>query len=183
MKIVFVISGHAQNGKDTTAALMQAELLNRGIMSEHEAFAKLLKEQAKMLGWSGRKDERGRTLLQHLGDVVKEYHGPQYYAEECVKRIEISDRDVFFITDLRFRYEIEYLRKWEKESGNKLVTIRVHRPFDGTWSDGLTQEQRNHISETDLDNAKFDYYLENDGSIDHLERTIRLAGIIDEAKK
>jgi 5'-nucleotidase len=170
IKILYAICGHAQNGKDSTADAMQAELKKKGIFSVRESFARLLKDQAKELGWDGVKNEAGRTLLQHLGDVQKEYHGRDYYARECLNRIEESKENIFFVTDVRFKYELNAVKEFGKKEGIKSVIIRVIRPQDGTWDDGLTEAQRHHISECDLNDVKIENEIQNDGTLDDLSR-------------
>ena len=68
MKIVIGISGKAQHGKDTLAKILQQKY-----GGEITHFADLLKEQLKLIGWDGEKDEGGRTLLQKFSAPIKEY--------------------------------------------------------------------------------------------------------------
>ena len=54
---------------------------------------------------------------------------------------------------------------------NKVIAIRVIRP---NFDNGLTEEQKNHFTEIDLDDYdKFDYEVLNDGTISDLEVKIR----------
>jgi TFIIF-interacting CTD phosphatase-like protein len=53
---------------------------------------------------------------------------------------------------------------------DKVTTIRVERL---NYSSPLTLEQLNHISETDLDNFDFDYYVIADNGLDKLEAEVK----------
>jgi len=70
----------------------------------------------------------------------------------------------WIITDMRFPNEIAAV---ELRGG---ITIRVNRPVHA-----LSQENNAtqlHPSETALDNAKFDYVIENDGTLDELVKKV-----------
>jgi hypothetical protein len=66
----------------------------------------------------------------------------------------------WIITDMRFPNELSYI----KDRGG--ITIRVNRDTGVQWatSDGANE----HPSETALDNAEFDYVINNDGSLEDL---------------
>ena len=68
MKIT-LLTGPAGVGKDTFAReIIEGEKYTAAI-----AFADYLKHTAHALGWDGMKDDKGRTFLQELGDVVRRY--------------------------------------------------------------------------------------------------------------
>lgn len=72
----------------------------------------------------------------------------------------------WLITDMRFPNEILAV---QSKGG---ITIRVNRPVHA-----LSQENHAtqlHPSETALDNAKFDYVIENDGTLDELVEKVRV---------
>lgn len=67
MKIV-CISGKAQHGKDTTAKLLEEILEAQGNRVLIAHYGDLVKYVCKtFFGWDGKKDEKGRTLLQRVG--------------------------------------------------------------------------------------------------------------------
>ena len=83
--------------------------------------------------------------------------------------------DVIIVSDARFKDEIDIQRDIFK----KIITIRVERP---NFDNGLTEEQKNHPSEVDLDDYdKFDYYIINDESIKDLRPDVQ--AIIDKEGK
>lgn len=156
--IVIAISGKAESGKTYTANIMK-DILDCKIIP----LASTLKEQAKALGWSGEKDEKGRTFLQELGKCIKKYNGADYYAKKLIEKI--GDDDFVIIDDLRLIEEIDTI----KDAFENVLTIRVERPY---WLNRLTEEQRKDISEVGLDFYDFDMTLTNDENYDELVKEV-----------
>ena len=170
-KIVFGISGKAQNGKDTSADYLLSILGGKKVH-----FADKLKEQAVYLGWDGSKDAGGRKFIQEMSAPIKEYgnwlakkypdkYGNyanyNYYAASLYDEILNSTEDLLYIADVRFLNEFNLFK-----DSNEIVyiSIRVNRidtntqlPFDNK----LTDEQKHHASETELDNIQMDYTIIN----------------------
>ena len=76
----------------------------------------------------------------------------------------------WIITDLRFPNEMEAVKK---RGG---ITIRVNRSFNhkmGSKETGTINLTPEHESETALDNAEFDYVIQNNGTISDLIDKIR----------
>ena len=181
-KLIYVFAGHARSGKDTSAEILSEEIQKRyGFRPTHVAFADLLKEEAKKLGWDGEKDEKGRTLLQHLGDVLREYHGKEYFANACLEKIEESEHSVFVLTDLRYMSEYKALLDFAmRNSDTEVLMVFVSRENVGEI-DGMTDEQRNHPSEkelddiieaTDDDDVLSRFFISNDGSLEDLKKKV-----------
>ena len=80
----------------------------------------------------------------------------------------------FIITDTRFENELEAVKK---RGG---ITIRVNRPceecgmIEGHKLIPHKKQDSTHPSETALDNAEFDYTIENNSSIEDLIHTVSL---------
>lgn len=71
--------------------------------------------------------------------------------------------DAIIISDVRLKKEIIDLKKTFPE----LVVIHIYRP---DFDNGLTEEQKKHITETDLDNFNdYDVNVENT-TLDKLEK-------------
>lgn len=147
MTLVLGLSGKKRSGKNTVYFMLK--LLN----DEDEtgkvvkvSMADALKEIARNLGWDGRKDERGRKVLQFLGTEVGRNIDSEYWTKRAEERIQKAiDRgaQVVVIPDIRFPNEVEMVRKFE----GKLWRIR--RPAVETMQNG-----DNHASETALDGYK-----------------------------
>ena len=168
LKQIYLISGKAQNGKDSTADIMMKYLDGKSIKIP---FAKYLKIICKdYFNWSGEKDEIGREILQKTGtELIRDKLGWQnFHANRVYEDIKIAGEayDYFFVPDTRRKNEIYYLQAMFPD---KVTTIRVERLG---FKSPLTEEQLKHISETDLDNFKFDYYIKSESGLDNLENEI-----------
>ena len=163
MKII-CISGKAQHGKDTTAALLKDALVrrNKRVLVAH--FGDLVKYVCKtFFGWDGNKDENGRTLLQYVGTDKIRAASPDYWVNFIVSILTIfrGEWDYVLIPDCRFPNEYEIFEAYDLDA----VLLRVSRPgFDSP----LTEEQQRHISETALDGYRYDHEIVNDGSYSDL---------------
>ena len=132
-----------------------------------------------------------RLLLQIIGtDCIRDKVHPNAWVNALfadykyeIHRSEVPTRAAGFIdqhvypnwiiTDMRFPNELEAV----KSRGG--ITIRVNRPYDSLNQDSLfslqkQQETKNHPSETALDNAEFDYTIENNSTIEDLIHTVSL---------
>lgn len=158
MKVI-TISGKAQAGKDTTAKVIKDKLNSEGHSVLITHYADLLKYQAKTLfDWNGKKDDVGRSLLQHLGTDIVRKKNPDYWVDYVSDMLWMyGDRwDYVLIPDARFPNEINQM----KEQFD-CITIKVISDYDN----GLTEEQKNHPSETALDDFSFDYTIVNNRTV------------------
>ena len=78
---------------------------------------------------------------------------------------QISEKSNWIITDLRFFNELKAI----KDKGG--ITIKVNRTREGFSNQKLLSKL--HFSETALDNAEFDYVINNNGTIKELEEKIK----------
>lgn len=158
MKVI-TISGKAQAGKDTTAKVIKDKLNSEGHSVLITHYADLLKYQAKTLfDWNGKKDDVGRSLLQHLGTDIVRKKNPDYWVDYVSDMLWMyrDHWDYVLIPDARFPNEINQM----KEQFD-CITIKVISDYDN----GLTEEQKNHPSETALDDFSFDYTIVNNRTV------------------
>ena len=109
MKIV-CISGKAQHGKDTTAKLLEEILEAQGNRVLIAHYGDLVKYVCKtFFGWDGKKDEKGRTLLQRVGTDKIRAVSPDYWVDFIVSILDIfcDEWDYVLIPDTRFSNEYE----------------------------------------------------------------------------
>jgi hypothetical protein len=114
----------------------------------------------QFFGWNGEKDVAGRTLLQYVGTDVVGAQKPGYWANFLADFLKMFEKewDFVIIPDCRYPIELEMM-----EDNFETVLLRVERPgFDN----GLTDKQKNHPSETAMDDYYYDAILYNDGSLD-----------------
>lgn len=173
MKGTIILSGKSGSGKDQLAQFMKEELQKHNQRALVIHFADAVKWFCKdFLNWDGNKDEVGRTLLQTVGtDIVRTKH-PNFWTGIVVGLIQAyepyADFDVAIIPDARFPNEVNI----SLSNLKNCVSVRIERKnTDGTdWINPmLTEEQRNHPSETSLDCFAFDYVVHNDEGLDTLK--------------
>ena len=155
---IITFSGQARHGKDSSIEILKQLLKNNNKKVMHINYADFVKYLAKQyLNWNGSKDEQGRTILQQLGTEKVRTRFPNYWVDIVIGIAKIfeNDYDYVLIGDCRFSNEIE---AWEKE-GYKVIPIHVERL---NFDNGLTKEQKNHISETALNNYQFAEYIKAD---------------------
>lgn len=165
MKII-LISGKAQHGKDTTANILKEKLeqKNNKVLITH--FGDLVKFVCeKYFNWDGKKDERGRAILQRIGTNVIREQNPDYWVDFVINLLSMFENewDYVLIPDARFHNEIE---KFEDKKDWDVLSVRINRL---NFTSTLTQEQKNHPSETALDDYVFDYVIYAENGIDKLE--------------
>lgn len=165
MRKIFLISGKGQHGKDSTGNILKKKLNGKTLILHNADYLKYIAKE--YLGWDGKKDSAGRTLLQTLGTekIRLGMNRPLFWVEKSCDIIDIlaEDFDYFVICDVRFKNEL-YLP--QARFPDKVVSIRVERL---NFDNGLSEEQKQHSSETDLDNFSFDYYIRSESGLDKLE--------------
>ena len=175
MKGTIIISGKSGSGKDMLAQFMKEELAKHGQKTLIIHYADAVKWFCRdFLDWDGKKDEVGRTLLQMVGTDIVRTRLPNFWTGIVVGLIQAfeptSNFDVAIIPDARFPNEVDISLASLKNS----VSVRVERKNeDGTpWINPLlTENQRNHPSETSLDVFAFDYIVHNDEGLDLLRES------------
>jgi hypothetical protein len=108
--------------------------------------------------------EKDPTLLQKLGTLLRSHYSDDVFAKTVERRfndITMHEPDAnVIVTDMRESIEMETL----KSLGFNTVKItRESRPID---------RDPNHSSEIALDNAKFDYHVANDGTMEELRNKV-----------
>ena len=166
MKVV-LISGKAMSGKDTAASILKEIMEQDGkkVLTVH--YADLLKYICKsFFGWNGEKDDIGRNLLQKIGTNVIREQQPNYWVDfiESILLLFPNEWDFILIPDTRFPNEII-----DMNNLFDTFSIRINRT---DFESSLTDEQKQHISETALDNFKFDYYIDTISDLDYLRNKL-----------
>jgi hypothetical protein len=169
MARVVVISGAAEHGKTAVANILKDILEADNKKCLIISFANYLKYICKTYyGWDGKKDENGRHILQYVGTDVVRKKNPNFWVKTVIDFIKVfeDDYDYFIIDDCRFKNEVNCF----KDNGIQSLSIKV---FRNNYKNHLTEEQRMHPSERDMDDYKFDYYIESESGIDNLSVEVR----------
>ena len=104
-----------------------------------------------------------RLLLQLIGtNLFREQLHPNTWVNASFANYL---NNAWIFTDVRFPNELEAIKK---RNG---ITIRINRGL--VERTGKMIQEPEHISETALDNAKFDYVIENDGTIEELIEQVK----------
>ncbi len=167
---IFLISGKAQAGKDTTAGLIKEILEEKGLKVVNLQYSSYIKEYAKKIsGWDGNEATKPRELLQVLGtDIIRKELGKDFFVKKLVEDIKVYSffYDIITISDVRLKIEIDIPRN----KFDNIYALRIIRP---NFDNGLSEEQKMHPTEIDLDDYEnFDYILTNDGTIPDLGKKV-----------
>ena len=167
---IYVVCGKARAGKDTSVDIIENYCNDKDLKVLNLQFSSYLKEYAKKItGWDGSDDTKPRELLQTLGtSIIREQIDEKFFVSRMIGDIKVYSYfyDVITISDARLKIEVNSL----KEEFENICAIQITRP---NYDNGLTEEQKQHRTEVDLDDYdKFDYKIINDGSIKDLENKI-----------
>lgn len=166
-----LISGKAGHGKDSLAQLIKEELENKGESVLIIKFGDPVKFFARQYyNWDGKKDTTGRGLLQYIGtEMMRTYD--EFYWGHMIAEFIAANKDFTYalIPDWRFVSEEIAI----SQNIENYHTIRIERP--NYINPNMTKEQLNHISETELDSASFDYIIYNNGTLEDLREKAKIA--------
>ena len=146
---VYLISGKARHGKDTFSGFLSDVYKENGKKVIVTQLSKYIKYYAReMTGWNLTEEDKPRELLQNLGTgIIREKLGKEdLFIKRMIDDIEIFScfYDAVIISDVRLKKEIDDLRV----AYPKLISINIFRP---NFDNGLTEEQKKHKTEIDLD--------------------------------
>lgn len=165
---IYIIGGRARSGKNTFGEYLREELKEYGYKPCVMHITRPLYEYARCyFEWDGNNRDKPREFLQKMGiDIIQNKLGKKdFLLNRLYEDIEIlsSFFDTFIITDARLIHEFESIKKHY----DNVVTIKLERD---NYDDGLTKDEREHITEKEITSYKdFDYII-NNTSLDDLKR-------------
>jgi hypothetical protein len=171
---IITISGKATHGKDFTADILKDILLKDGKRVLIMHYADYLKFLCKYIyEWDGKKDDKGRTILQFVGTNLARNNNPDIWVKVVYETILAfrTEYDVFIIPDTRFPNEIDFF----KSKLCDISSIRVNRL---NYKSSLTEEQLNHPSETALNDYVFDYNIDFETGRENVINAIKESGLL-----
>ena len=157
-KVIFIINGVAQSGKDSVVTLAKDYLYHKKIKVNNFSSIEPIKEIAKFLGWNGiDKDEKTRKFLSDIKQLSINYNDfPFKYICKCIN--EANNKSVNFI----HCREINEIKKIYNYFKNTLYikTILVKRKV----------KIPNNHSDLNVNNFKYDIVINNNGDFDELKK-------------
>ena len=159
---VYIISGKARSGKNEISKLIEKSYRDRKCITI--SFGHYIKDYAKRVSdWDGSEETKPRELLQQLGiELIKNKIDNRLFINRILEDIAVFSYfyDIIIVSDVRLVDEISTL----KEKYPNSVSIRVIR---NNYDNKLTDEEKNHLTEVNLDNySDFDYIIENDENLE-----------------
>ena len=159
---IFVIGGKAKVGKSTLGKYLREELKRYGYKPCVMQLTEPLYAYARnYFDWNDNTSDKPREFLQKMGiEIIKEkLHKNYFLIDRTCEDIEILSNffDAFIITDARLVMEFQ---EFEKRFDN-VITIKLTRE---DYDDGLKEDEKSHITETEIDDYKnFDIEIKNTG--------------------
>lgn len=124
-RYIFLLSGKMRAGKDTIADV----LLTKNPSCVRIALADELKKIAReCYGWDGKKDYKGRILLQRIGTECGRFYNENIWVNKVIEKIKQDMAKDYVITDCRFVNEYTELDNFAEYTQYNLVSIRTIRP-------------------------------------------------------
>jgi hypothetical protein len=160
-----LISGLAGSGKTTLANFMRTQLSSERVAVL--SFADPIKVAAnRVYHWDGKKDKKGRELLQDIGSIGRKYD-KNIWVKKLNNLIYDWGEYIIIVDDWRYLNEAS----WFVENGYEVIKLRVIGRRSSEDAEIFT-----HISELELEkifhsNEAMDYFhwaVVNDTSLDSL---------------
>lgn len=163
---IYLLSGKARSGKNEVAKIIEEYYKDKKCICL--SYSYYLKDYVKRItDWDGSEATKPRDFLQQVGiELIKEQIDSQLLIRRLVEDIKVFSYfyDIIIITDARLVNEIEI----PKATFENVTTIRVIRNKDNE----LTDNQKQHLTETDLDNYETFDYIINNNSYDALKSEV-----------
>lgn len=158
-RVIVGLVGAAGSGKDAVA-----EILIRKHGFIRIAFADEVKRIARDdFGWDGRKDAKGRRLLQRVGTECGRAYDPDIWIKKLRLDPRFSTSAKMVIPDVRFQNEAHFIGL----EGGVVARIGGRRGYYRWWHPAYW-----HRSEREARRIKADMSLDNSGTLADLERVV-----------
>jgi hypothetical protein len=173
--MIIGLSGYARSGKDEVAKILVQEYgyervafadairhllyeLNPVIVNDDLSRSSTVKDLVDEEGWDiAKSDPEVRLLLQNLGVGARKIIDEEVWIKTALNYVASGSKIV--VTDVRFSNEAEALKKLDAQ------LWRISRS-------GVNAINK-HVSETAMDDYKFDQILKNEGTLEDLQVMVR----------
>lgn len=155
LKKIFITNGSGGCGKDTFAKAI-SELIPTYKYSAIDA----VKRCAKDVGWNGEKSEKDRKFLSDLKELTSVYNDFSFKdISKIVEDFKNNKLDsIVLLIDIR---EPKDIQRAKEEFGAETILIRRNS----------VKPILSNMSDANVENYKYNYYIDNNGTLDDLERT------------
>lgn len=158
------IHGPLGSGKSTTASILSNLFAPYSVRIL--PFSDPVKRIASLMGWNGKKDKKGRKLLQFLGtECGRNLIKKDIWVKKWTYEIYEEPVDYLIADDIRFKNELAQIHKMHG------LTLKIKGRSD----------YGEHESEKEIENKYFHFCVDNSGTKDEL--TMELQEIVDAAIK
>ncbi len=152
---IYLICGKAGSGKNEVSNYLANNLESSVITG----FSKYIKQFAlELTDWDGTDSHKPREFLQEMGDKLRAID-PDFMTRRMKEDMLVYEKEGIknvIISDVRLLHEIEYFKKIKKYH---VTTVRVNSNVSKRV---LTDEQKHHHTELELDNYnEYDYVINN----------------------
>lgn len=176
--IIILISGKKRVGKTLVANILADILIDHGYSVEVKSFSNEIKNCAySFFNWDGKKDEKGRKLLQSIGDTGREYN-EDLWVNALINNIEdgLFLSDIYIIDDWRFPNEREFI---ENLNSFYNFTIRVESTNRGDYKDDDITENSLPVFDLESDGGScpknyYDFVVDNSYSEEELRNSLMI---------
>ena len=175
--LIILVSGKSNSGKGEVSKKLEQLLKSKNKHVIRCSLSTYIRELTKNdFYWNGI-DTLESSIF--MGEVYRV--GTDFYSHHMARRVwerdirPYSNKDTIAIVE-SFREKVNYdyfCILLDEGIIDKITTIRVIRPDFNAIQD---KDMENHVSESDVDNFKFDYIIENSGTIEELY--VKLDGLV-----
>src|SRR6185369_5554100 len=150
--LLIVVNGYPQSGKDTFVNYCRKYLEDKDFHTHNVSSVDPIKKAAKLIGWDGTKDDKGRNFLSELKDLSTKYYDfPFKHMLHEIETRRFPDEDHCFFFHIR---EPEEIKKFVEYIGFPVTTIFIER-----------KDSIKHLTNTgdaNVKDYKYNYIIYND---------------------
>ena len=172
-----VLAGEASCGKDTSANILNSELMRKNVDSVILSLAEPIKLAVSSTSLN---KEDNRPAWQAYGECMRERYGQDYFAKVLCEKAEenysfVGDKILIIIPDLRLPEEFNYFKNMENALNIKIFAeekIRENRMGKDKWSiyKEKSQKDKTETGIGSINETYFDYIIHNNfNRIDKLQ--------------
>ncbi len=178
---IYLLAGKAGSGKDLMGRYMKTQYDFAGHNACILHITTPLYEYAKnYFSWNGDMANKPREFLQEMGiEIIQKKLGKKYFLlDRLCEDIDILKNffDVFIIADGRLLFEFEELKR-------RFPDIKIIHVFRENFDNKLSEEEKKHVTETEMEEYKdYDYIVRNTSKERLFSEADKIMGL-EEAKE